>query len=209
MNAPTLYVIGGGGHAKVVVATALAVGRTVAGIFDEDPAKKGGQIMGVPILGPMPADPADWPDGEGVIGIGANAVRRRIAEALAGLPWAVLVHPLAGVHGTVQLGPGTVVMAGAVIQPDTVVGPHCIVNTRAAIDHDCRIGAYTHICPGATLAGSVHTGEGVLLGTGCACIPGVEIGAWSVVGAGATVIRPLPPHVVATGCPAEPRRTIG
>jgi len=34
-------------------------------------------------------------------------------------------------------------------------------------------------------------------------IPGVTIGESAIVGAGATVVRDIPAHVTATGCPAR------
>jgi len=46
-----LVVIGGGGHAKVVIATARAAGYEVIGILDEDETKHGKVILDVPITG--------------------------------------------------------------------------------------------------------------------------------------------------------------
>ncbi|WP_318999811.1 hypothetical protein [Mesobacillus sp. S13] len=47
-------------------------------------------------------------------------------------------------------------MANAVINPDTIVGSHCIINTKSSVDHDCRIGDYVTVSPGATTFQSVN-----------------------------------------------------
>ncbi len=104
-----------------------------------------------------------------------------------------------------KLGRGTVVFAGAVVQPDAVIGDHVIVNTGATVDHDCVVGDYAHLAPGVHLAGSVHVGEGAFLGIGSVVSPGVRIGRWTTLGAGAVAIRDLADGAVAVGVPARAR----
>jgi acetyltransferase-like isoleucine patch superfamily enzyme len=53
------------------------------------------------------------------------------------------------------------------------------------------------------LAGNVTIGVGAFLGVGCAAIPGVSVGAWTVVGAGAVLVNDLPAKVLAVGTPAR------
>jgi maltose O-acetyltransferase len=52
----------------------------------------------------------------------------------------------------------------------------------------------------------ITIGDNVWLGGGVMVLPGVSIGANTVVGAGAVVTRSLPPDVVAYGNPARPSR---
>lgn len=200
----SVIVIGGGGHAKVVIATLRASGEAVAGVYD-DALPVGATVLGVPVLGPT-ALLAEW-DGRAVLAIGSNRVRQRLAAAHPGVAWAAVVHPAAVVHESVRLGPGAVVFAGAVVQPDTEVGAHAILNTASSVDHDGRIGDFSHIAPGAHLAGAVTLGTGAFLGVGAVCAPGVRVGAWTTVGAGGVVVRDLPDHVVAMGVPARPHRS--
>lgn len=197
----SVWVIGAGGHAKVVIATLRAAGRALAGVLDDDTAKHGTTVLGVPVAGPVEraADAAH----EAIVAVGANAVRKRIVEALPGVRWASAVHPSAVVHPSVEIGAGSVVFAGAVIQPDTRLGRHVIVNTGATLDHDSRLADYVHVAPGCNLAGDVHLGEGAFLGIGARAIPGVRVGAWATVGAGAVLVRDLPDAVTAVGVPAR------
>lgn len=198
-----LIVVGAGGHAKVVVASARAAGFRVAAVVDDARQRWGTQLLGVPVSGPTATVLQDL-RAEVVLAIGDNAVRLRLA-ATACCRFVSVVHPAAIVDPTVQLGAGSVVFAGAVIQPDTTIGAHAIVNTGASIDHDCVLGQAVHVAPGARLAGNVTLGDEVFLGIGAVVVPGITIGARTTVGAGAAVVRDLPAGVVAAGVPARAR----
>jgi sugar O-acyltransferase (sialic acid O-acetyltransferase NeuD family) len=170
-------------------------------VYDDDPKKWNESIIGVPIVGPTEKlrEPDLYPV---VIAVGDPFFRRQVAERYR-RDWITAIHPRAYVDDTAMLGPGTVVFAGAVIQSGVSIGAHAIINTSASVDHDCVIGDYAHVAPGAHLAANVHVKQGAFLGTGAQVIPGVTIGENAIVGAGATVVRDIPAHVTATGCPAR------
>jgi sugar O-acyltransferase (sialic acid O-acetyltransferase NeuD family) len=170
-------------------------------LFDDDPRRQGLFVAGVPIVGPIERI-AEQPRRPTVIAIGENTTRRRIAQRYD-LPWLTVVHPQALVEPSVRLGQGTVILARAVVQVDSSLGNHVIVNHAATVDHDCVVESHAHLAPGVHLAGGVTVGEGVLLGIGAVAIPGVRICAGTTVGAGAAVGHDLPEHVVAVGVPAE------
>jgi len=197
-------VIGAGGHAKVVIAVLEAVGYGIACVLDDDSSKWGSSILGHRISGPTSIlrkkkCPA-------VLAVGSNKMRKALDVSLRGVRWLTIVHPSSWVHGSVSLGPGTVVMAGAVIQPDTVIGRHGIINTAASVDHDCRIGDFCHVAPGARLGGGVILCDCVLMGIGAVAKHGTSVGAGTVIGAGAAVVSDIPALSVAVGVPARPRK---
>lgn len=197
----SIFVIGGGGHAKVVIATLQAAGKDVAGIVDDKPSTKGQYLLGVPVIGTREEVGARI--GRAVIAVGANSIRRQIAESLPGVEWVTAVHPSAVVHESVTIGAGSVVFAGAVIQPDTRIGDHVIVNTGASVDHDCTVGDFIHIAPGCRLAGNITVGDGAFLGIGSSAIPGVRVGAEAMVGAGAVAIGDVEAGATVVGVPAR------
>ena len=200
----TVWVIGGGGHAKVVIATLLAAGEfKVAGVLDDDPTRRGEKVLGVEIVGDTRlATLARLEVKRAVIAIGSNSARAAVADRCGDrLTWASVVHPRAYLAPGVTIGEGTVVLAGAIVQPDTVVGRHAILNTACSVDHDSVLGDFTHIAPGARLAGGVRVATGSLIGLGAVLLPGRSIGSWATVGAGSVVIRDVPDRTVVKGVP--------
>jgi sugar O-acyltransferase (sialic acid O-acetyltransferase NeuD family) len=202
-----VFVIGAGGHAKVVVALLRACGETIGGAYDDDRAKIGSSILGVPVLGSL-EDVGGRGHTRAVMAIGGNRARHDISSQLAGVEWVSLVHPHAMVHESATIGAGTVVFAGAIVQPDASLGSHCILNTSASVDHDSVIGDYVHIAPGAHLGGSGKSGDGALIGIGSTVAPGVRVGSWAVLGAGAVAVRDVSEGSVAVGVPATQRHTV-
>jgi acetyltransferase-like isoleucine patch superfamily enzyme len=55
--------------------------------------------------------------------------------------------------------------------------------------------------------GSVVIGKDAFLGVGTVVMPGVEIGEGAIVGAGALVLKDIPPWTIAVGVPAKPIKT--
>jgi len=196
-----LWVIGAGGHAKVVAATARAAGYEVAALVDPRPELRGASVLGAPVVGedvPVP-DAAEL-----VVAVGDNRVRSRLAARHASHAFATLVHPRASLAEEVSVGAGSVVFAHAVLQPGARVGRHAIVNTAAVVEHDCALADLVQVASGATLAGGVSAGEGAFVGAGATVLPGVRLGAWCVVGAGAVVVRDVPDGATVVGVPARP-----
>ena len=202
-----VFVLGAGGHSRVVVSTLQASGYSVRGVLDDNPKAQDADILGVPIVGPI-GKLAEYSGVHAVIAIGENQARQRIALQFPQVHWATPVHPAAYVHPSAILGAGTVVFAGAVIQPLARVGVHCIVNTGATVDHECVLGDFVHVGPGVHLSGTVQLEVGVFMGTGSATVQGVRVGAWTTVGAGGVVVKNLDSHLIAMGIPARVARRL-
>jgi sugar O-acyltransferase (sialic acid O-acetyltransferase NeuD family) len=203
-----LIVVGGGGHAKVVIEVARAAGEEIAGYCDPRGAD-GHTLLAARWLGDDGALAALRGEGYGraVIALGDNRRRDQAQRFAAAQGWslAALVHPRAVVSPSAQIGAGTVIMAGAVINAATVIGEGVIVNTMASVDHDGAIGDFAHLAPGSHLAGYVTVGRGALIGVGSAVGRGrpLRIGEWARVGTGSVVIRDVPAEVTVAGNPAR------
>ncbi|HET9438641.1 MAG TPA: acetyltransferase [Longimicrobiales bacterium] len=205
-----IVIVGAGGHARVVADTIRLSGRFhVRGFIDQiDAQRKGSTFEDSLILGGNEALADLLQEGvrHAVVAFGDNRARARVAAELAqlGFQFPVLIHPAAVVARGVELGDGTVVFAGAVINPATNIGSHVIINTSATVDHDCRLGNAVHVGPGVHLAGGVLVGDRALLSVGAVVKPGVHIGHDATVGAGAAVISDVEEGSTVAGVPARP-----
>lgn len=195
-----LVVIGAGGHGKVIADIALRNGYSDLSFVDDYAT---GQCMNFPIIGNTELL-ENLNDGKTdfVIAIGNNKTRSMIAERYH-VHWVKLIHPSAQIAYGVEIGEGTVVMAGAVINPDAKVGKHCIVNTCAVVEHDNCLGDYVHVSPNAALGGTVHVGRKSHIGIGAAVRNNITIANDTVIGAGAVVVKDLTEGTTYIGIPAR------
>lgn len=200
----TLIIIGAGGHGKVLADIAFRMNQWKQIAFLDDHSSDS-FCLGFPILGTSEriselAQQADF-----ILGIGNNQLRKELQEQLTqrGCSIATLIHPDATVGREAEVGEGSVIMAGAVINCSTRVGKGCIINTSSSIDHDNSIEDYVHISPGAHLAGTVSVGELSWIGIGACIINNTSITAETIIGAGAVVIHNITEQGIYIGVPAR------
>jgi sugar O-acyltransferase (sialic acid O-acetyltransferase NeuD family) len=188
-----LLLLGVGGHARVVAEAIRLEGRhEIAGVVS-DTGTPLELLPGLKVLGRNEElfDLAGRHQIQGiVVGLGDAAARRRLLEAAESrLERPTIVHPFSSVSVSTEVNAGVVVMAGACINAGARLGLGCIINTRSSVDHDCLLGDYVHICPGATVAGHVTIGANTWIGAGATVVDHVTIGRDVFVGAGAIVTK--------------------
>lgn len=196
-----LIIIGASGHGKVIADIAVKNGYEDIVFLDDDESIK--ECAGFPVIGKTQDVKAL--EGDKIVAIGNAAIRERIQKEIEPV---TLIHPDAVIGRRVDLGKGTVVMAGAIINSDTVIGEGCIINTAASVDHDCVVEDYSHIAVGAHLCGTVHIGRSTWIGAGATVSNNIEICGGCMIGAGAVVIKNIEIKCTAVGNPAEPIKHI-
>lgn len=199
-----LGIIGASGHGKVVADIARKIGYEEILFFDDNQAVTHCGVY--PVVGGT-RDVMKL-DCHVFVAIGNPGVRSRLQEQLEqlGKYIPVLVHPNAVVADDVQLGAGTVVVAGAVINPGAKIGKGCIINTCSSVDHDCVLEDYVHIAVGAHVAGTVWIGHHTWIGAGATVSNNVDICADCMIGAGAVVCRDIVEEGTYMGVPARKKR---
>lgn len=103
------------------------------------------------------------------------------------------------------ISPGAQILPGAIINAEAYIGLHVVINSRAVIEHDCTIGDFCHIAPGATLCGGVNIARNTFIGAGAVILPGISIGSDTVIGANALVDKDVPDNTTFYGCRGKVR----
>lgn len=192
-----LIIIGASGHGKVIADIAIKCGYEDIVFLDDN--EKVTECAGYPVVGKTRE--AVEMDGDKIVAIGNAEIREKIQSVLSGV--ITLIHPDASISRRVRIGRGSVVMAGAVINSDTVIGKGCIINTGASVDHDCKLEDYVHISVGSHVAGTCNIGERTWVGAGAIVSNNISICNDCMLGAGAVVINDINKIGTYVGVPAE------
>ena len=200
MNNSTLkpvVILGGGGHASVLVDILRAQGRKIKAIVCPDSIAQRGIFAGILHL-KQDDDVLMFSTSDVLLvnGIGMlpkSSLKRKVNEYFLnlGYQFETVVSDDAFVSPFAKLSPGSQVFSGAIIQAGATVGEHCIINSGSIVEHDCSIGVYNHIAPGATLCGQVVTEDDVYVGANATVIQNVKLAQGSIVGAGSVVTQSL------------------
>jgi sugar O-acyltransferase (sialic acid O-acetyltransferase NeuD family) len=206
-----VVIIGAGGFAREVLDVIDAVNREkpqydmLGYIVDPQYGSPGSLVNDKPILGGF-----DWlskrsEEVQAFCAVGASHHRYRLvkrAEAV-GCRFFSIVHPTATLTRWIHLGEGTVITAGCILTNQIRIGNHVHVNLDCTVGHDAIVEDFVTFAPGVHVSGNVTAREGAYVGTGANIIEKVEIGAWSIVGAGSVVTRDVPANTTAVGVPAK------
>ena len=203
-----LLIVGAGGFGRELYAWAGQhpdCGRlwTLAGFLDDNPEALAsfGRFAPVhPIAGHQPTA-----DHVYLAGLGMPPLKEKLVAPLvaAGAEFLTFVHPQALVGARVKLGRGVVVCPGAILSVDIDLGDFAMVNLNCTIGHDASLGPWTSLSAQCDITGHVRVADRVFLGSRASIIPGKSVGSRATVGAGAVVVRDVPPDVTVVGIPAR------
>jgi len=188
-------IIGGSGHAKVIIDLAEVLGYEIEKVYDLDLQKK-------TLLSYKIEHSFNDVKENTIVAIGNNSIRTKIIQEFQ-LNMHSMVHPKSTISKFAEIGYGTVVMAGVTVNAEARIGKHCILNTNCSVDHDCVIRDYVHISPNVGIAGNVEIGECTHIGIGSNIIQGIKIGNNCVIGAGSVIIRDVEDGAVIVGNPGR------
>jgi len=207
-----LVMVGGGGHAKVLLEILLrSKAYKIVGLTDPKAELIHQKVLGVPVMGNDQVLPELRRVGVKYAFVGIGSVGRNFARRAAtyeklkrlGFKLPNIIHPTAVIAQGVRLGAGNAILAKAIINAGVCLGNNTIINSGAIIEHDCMIADHVHVATGAMLAGGVEIGEASHIGIGAIIKQGVRIGKNVVVGAGAVVIEDVPEGLTVVGLPAR------
>jgi len=185
----------------------LSYDWNLIGFLDDDPAKQGTIINGIPVLGKT-ADAVMYPTCNFVILVGSAkdySLKKRLFNRLSiNLEqFATIIHPNAYVSKFASVGRDVAILSGVTVMANAVIGNHVFIASKSNIGHDTKIGDYVLMSALVAIPGNVIVEEGCYIGLNSSIRDGVIIGKWSLVGMGSVVIHNVPPYHVVAGNPAK------
>jgi len=143
----------------------------------------------------------------GIIGVGFNHIRKKIVNEVFKLDktfkWETVISKNCILNGNINIGKGSLIMSGVVINTDTTIGNHCIINTSSSIDHDNYFKDFSSCGPGVVTGGNVTLGENSYLGIGSIVKHGVQIGKNTVIGGNSFVNKKCLDNFLYFGIPVK------
>ena len=207
-----IAIFGVGGFGREVLALIKDINKVeptwnIVGFFD-DGYEKGNLFNGYPSLGKTD-DLNQWKSPISlVMAIGSPVIKKKILGNINNplVDYPTLIHPSVwiGDKEFVEIGKGCIICAGVMITTNVRIKDFVILNLQCTVGHDTIINNYAAFMPTVNISGEVTIGEGVYVGTGAKIINQLEIGDYTIVGAGAVVAKTLPADCTAVGVPAKP-----
>lgn len=200
----TTVIIGGGSHARALLAMApddLGIHRyvdfedtipTLTRIGDDSSFLANDDMANIPVIIGYVAPQSC-----------SMATRRLIIEKYATHPASTIIANDASVQPDTVIGTGSMIFHRAVINTGAYLGNHVIVNTAAVIEHDVTLGDNTFVGPGAIIAGNVTVGNDVYIGAAVAIRNGVTICDGVTLGIGTVVVKDITQPGTYVGIPAK------
>lgn len=191
-----LFIVGAGGFGREAVWTVERINKAsqqplwnVIGFADDDPAKATGNFEGYPMLGSCEKASQDFPGASVFVAIGDNEIREKIYRRLRGHDFPAFIDPSAQVSPTTEFRHGTYIACEAVVSVGTEIGKFVIINSRAGVGHDSKVGDFTNICPGVSLSGHTVVEDHVFMGANSCTGPNVKVPRGTVVECGQAVLK--------------------
>lgn len=177
------------------------------GFIDDDESIQGSVINGYRVLGKT-EDIRNYPDAYFVCAVGASRVREKIVNNMKSVnpdvKFGTVIDPTVEMSDLVTVGEGTIICAHTIITVNIEIGSHVIINLDCTVGHDAVLKDYVTLYPSVNASGITTIGHAVELGTGMQIIQGKTIGDYSIIGAGAVVVKDIPEKCTAVGSPAKP-----
>lgn len=165
------------------------------------------EINGYKVLGKTD-DVGDYPDAYFVVAVGASRIREKIVTNMKvvnpSIKFGTIIDPSVEISDFVTIGDGTIICAHTIITVNIDIGSHVIINLDCTIGHDAILEDFVTLYPSVNVSGITNIGHAVELGTGMQIIQGKTVGDYSIVGAGAVVVKDIPARCTAVGSPAKP-----
>ena len=145
-------------------------------------------------------------DNRFTIGIGGPVLRKKMYDKFTTLGGAFTstISPKANIgHYGTRISKGSNILNGAIVSNDVSIKMGTIVYFNTIITHDCLVGKFVELSPGAKLLGRVKIGDYSQIGASATILPNITIGENVIVGAGSVVTQNVQDNCLVVGVPAK------
>ena len=207
-----LIIFGASGFGREVAWLVERINRVsptwnLLGFLDDDDNLKSKSINGYSVLGTV-ENVKDYENAYYVCAIGSSRIREKVVNNMKiinpNVKFGTLIDPSVEMSSLVSVGEGTIICAHTIITVNISIGSHVIINLDCTVGHDAILNDYVTLYPSVNVSGITNIGRCVELGTGMQIIQGKTVGDYSIVGAGAVVVKDIPEKCTAVGSPAKP-----
>ena len=207
-----LIIIGAGGFGREVAWLVERINKVVLtwnllGFIDDNDSIQGTEINGYKVLGKT-GDIRKYSEAYYVCAVGASKIRKKIVDNMKAInptvKFGTVIDPSVEISDLVTIGEGTIICAHTIITVNISIGCHVIINLDCTVGHDVILNDFVTVYPSVNVSGTTNIGYCSELGTGMQIIQGKTVGDYSIVGAGAVVVKDIPTKCTAVGSPAKP-----
>lgn len=209
MDMKKIYILGVGGSTPVFMDLALSCGYKVAGLYHYNDDRTGESVHGYPIIGSFDdLFKSDIRRKLFLLSQGNMKIRKEITDKIESLGGIVptLIHPSAEISNFAKISDkGVVIGAKCVVQADVEIMSNSVIRDMALVCHQTLIGNYVFVGPMALVGAHIHVDDFAFIGQDVLLVSGKvgNVGANSLVGAGAVATKEIPSDVVVVGSPAR------
>lgn len=185
----------------------LGATHELIAFIDDSPQKQGTCVHGYPVRSRSVLD--EYPDARLLAVPGGPASFRWRKQIIGSLNassdrYASVIHASARISGLARIGHNVLIMAGAVVTSNAIIGNHVCILPNTVIHHDVVIEPWSLIGSNVTIAGNTWIGENCYIGSGTSVKNGLSIGAGVMIGLGSNVVGDVLPGTTVAGNPARP-----
>lgn len=202
MSGNIYYIIGKGGHAKVISSTLRLLNIDFKFIVQKI-TDNNEDIHEDDFFKQIVSEKAHVICGIGKVDNGNNRIK--VIEQYSNnknVEFINVIHPTAYLSKEAIIDKGVYIGPLAVINPDAHICNHTIINTSAIIEHDSHIDDYTHVACGAVCLGESVIGKNCLIGANSTVLQCIKVHDNSILGAGSTLINHTNSEGIYVGAPA-------
>ncbi|MDT0685263.1 acetyltransferase [Autumnicola psychrophila] len=143
----------------------------------------------------------------GIVGLGDNYSREKVVleiqERNDNFNFINAISKFSFLSPSISIGVGNAIMPGVVINSESIISNHCLLNTNSVLEHDSVMENFASLSVGVKTGGLCKFGKYSAMSIGSTILDRITIGENVVVGAGSLVTKDLESHGLYYGSPAK------